>query len=104
MNQKRGGFKRPAVRNDAGVNKPVESPKQEGVDILVTVDEAAKICRMSKAMFYKLHAAGKTPQQIKLGALSRWRRQELLDWIKSGCPARAKWEAMNGGKGHGHAT
>jgi predicted DNA-binding transcriptional regulator AlpA len=106
MNQKRGGFKRratPANGNDAGADAQVEAPRQEDVDILVTVDEAAKICRMSKAMFYKLHAAGKTPRRIKLGALARWRRRELLDWIRADCPPREKWEAMRG-KGHDHAT
>ena len=103
MNRKRGGFKRkqnPTAGNGAYPDASAEPPKQADVDILVTVDEAAKICRMSEAMFYKLHAAGKTPRRIKLGALARWRRRELLDWIRADCPPREKWEAMNGGQGH----
>ncbi len=101
MNQKRGGFKKPpnpAIRKAADPGKAAEAPQQADADILVTVDEAAKICHMSRAMFYKLHAAGKAPRLIKLGALSRWRRQELLDWIKAGCPSREQWEGKNNGK------
>lgn len=103
MNRKRGGFKRKqntAAGGGACPDESAESPKQADVDILVTAEEAAKICRMSKAMFYKLYAAGKTPRRIKLGALARWRRRELLDWIKADCPPREKWEAMNGGRDH----
>ena len=103
MNQKRGGFKRqldPAAGNGSGLapGELTGTPKQENVDVLVTVDEAAKLCRMSRAMFYKLCAAGKTPRRVKLGNLTRWRRQELLDWIKAGCPSREKWESMGGKK------
>ena len=67
-------------------------------DILVTVDEAVELCRMSRTSLYKLHAAGKTPRMVKMGSLTRWRRQELLDWMKAGCPSREKWEAMTGGQ------
>ncbi|MDR0363305.1 MAG: helix-turn-helix domain-containing protein [Planctomycetota bacterium] len=70
--------------------------KQENADILVTVDEAAEMCKVCRAAFYRMCAAGKTPARIKLGRSTRWRRQELLDWIKAGCPSREKWEAMYG--------
>ena len=35
---------------------------------------------------YRLSDAGRMPAPVKLGALVRWRRREILDWINSGCP------------------
>lgn len=70
--------------------------RQENTEILVTVDDAAAMCKVSRAAFYRMCAAGKTPAKVKLGRSTRWRRQELLDWIKAGCPSREKWEAISG--------
>lgn len=36
---------------------------------------------------YRLADAGRMPRPIKLGALIRWRRAEVLAWIGEGCPA-----------------
>jgi excisionase family DNA binding protein len=100
MGRKRGTlakyFAAEDKRREEAAKEETPKTRQDNVDILVTVDEAAEMCRMSRAMFYKLHAAGKTPRCVKLGRLTRWRRQELLDWIKAGCPSRGKWEAMSG--------
>jgi predicted DNA-binding transcriptional regulator AlpA len=35
---------------------------------------------------YRLSDAGRMPAPVKLGALVRWRRREILDWIDAGCP------------------
>jgi excisionase family DNA binding protein len=97
MTRKRGTLAKYFAAEDKRLKEAEAStPLQKDVDILVTVDEAAEICKMSRSTFYKLRAAGKTPRCVKLGALTRWRRQELLDWIKAGCPTREKWEAMSG--------
>jgi predicted DNA-binding transcriptional regulator AlpA len=34
---------------------------------------------------YRLCDAGRMPPPVKLGALVRWRRGELLGWIAGGC-------------------
>lgn len=65
--------------------------------LLVDVREAAAMCRMSRAMLYKLHRNGGTPRSVRLGKLIRWRRREFLDWIAAGCPDRAAWEASRDG-------
>ena len=56
--------------------------------ILVDVAEVAKICGLSRSAFYKLVSSGRAPKPIKLGRASRWRRQEIIDWIAAGCPHR----------------
>lgn len=35
---------------------------------------------------YRLSDAGRMPAPVKLGALVRWRRREILEWIDAGCP------------------
>jgi predicted DNA-binding transcriptional regulator AlpA len=101
MNGKHGAygkyFEKEEKRREAAAKAAgPPTPRQDDADIMVTVHEAAAMCKMSKTTFYKLHASGKTPRRVKLGALARWRRQEILDWIKAGCPSREKWEAMSG--------
>lgn len=53
---------------------------------LVDVNAAARLCSLSRSAFYNLVNSGRAPRPIKLGRSARWRRQELLDWIVSGCP------------------
>lgn len=64
-------------------------------NLLIAAGEAAALCDMSRSAWYKLVASGKAPRSVKLGALARWRRNELESWIAAGCPPREKWDAMN---------
>lgn len=34
----------------------------------------------------RLSDAGRMPPPIKLGALLRWRKADILEWISAGCP------------------
>lgn len=63
--------------------------------MLVDAREAAAICSMSRAAWYKHLSAGKIPRPVKIGSLARWRKDELAAWIAAGCPARTKWDAMD---------
>jgi len=36
---------------------------------------------------FRLADAGRMPKPIKLGALVRWRRDELAAWLRAGCPS-----------------
>ncbi len=35
---------------------------------------------------YRMVDAGRMPRPLKLGGLVRWRRTDVLDWIRDGCP------------------
>lgn len=37
---------------------------------------------------YRLADAGRMPRPVRLGALVRWRRAELVAWIEAGCPSQ----------------
>lgn len=65
------------------------------MDGLISSREAAKLCSLSKAAWYRLISRGAIgPRPIRLGGAVRWRKVELMDWIASGCPDRAAWQAM----------
>ncbi len=69
---------------------------------LLTADEVAKMCGMSKSAFLRLANSGRAPIGIKLERLRRWKREEVLAWIAAGCPTHGKRKGQNGG--HSNAS
>ena len=61
--------------------------------LLVSDREAAHLAGVSRATWWRLHAAAKTPATVKLGRCRRWNRAEIVAWIEAGCPPRQLWEA-----------
>lgn len=63
--------------------------------LALTAKDAATLCGISRAQWWKLHSAGKTPAPVRLGTKApRWRRAELVAWLDAGCPNRLTWERM----------
>lgn len=62
------------------------SGSSETEPALLDVRAVATLLAVSERTVYRLSDAGRLPKRIKLGALVRWRRGELLDWIAQGCP------------------
>lgn len=63
--------------------------------ILLDVKDASALCNVSRSAWYKLSSSGKVPRPVKIGRLTRWRRDELERWIAADCPPRSKWDALN---------
>lgn len=57
---------------------------------MLGVGAVAKILGCSTRHVYRLADRGAMPTPIKLGALVRWSRAEIEDWIQSGCPSCRK--------------
>jgi len=53
---------------------------------LLGVNQVAKLLNCSARHVYRLADAGKMPRPIKLGALVRWSRSAIDEWISAGCP------------------
>lgn len=53
---------------------------------LLDVNDVAHILRCSARTVYRLADAGRIPPPVKLGALSRWPRHVIEQWIADGCP------------------
>ncbi|MCP4712796.1 MAG: helix-turn-helix domain-containing protein [Planctomycetes bacterium] len=64
--------------------------------LLLSATETAELLGVGRSHLYSLHSAGRLPLPVRLGRRVLWRRSELEQWIKCGCPARSKWVAMEG--------
>jgi excisionase family DNA binding protein len=53
---------------------------------LLDVRAVAGLLGASPRHVYRLADAGRMPAPVKLGALVRWSRRAVLDWIAAGCP------------------
>ncbi len=53
---------------------------------LLDVSDVAKLLNCSPRHVYRLADAGRMPRPVRLGALVRWRADELRRWIADGCP------------------
>jgi excisionase family DNA binding protein len=61
-------------------------PDPAALPVLLDVRGVAALLHCSPRHVYRLADGGQMPQPRRLGSLVRWSRQELLDWIDSGCP------------------
>ena len=66
---------------------------------LIDVSAVAVMCGgCSPRHIYRLADAGKMPRPVKLGALVRWNRVTIQEWIDAGCPAVRHVAAKGGGR------
>ena len=83
-----------ALNLNPSVPSPSGSPAAASLPLLVTGREAAAMAGVSLDTWQRLTARGECPAPVRLGPrCTRWRRKELLAWIKAGCPDRQTWEA-----------
>jgi predicted DNA-binding transcriptional regulator AlpA len=54
---------------------------------LIDVRAVARLLDCSPRHVWRLKDAGHLPRPVRLGALVRWPRQAIEDWIAAGCPA-----------------
>ncbi len=76
----------------AQVEKP-DAPRG-ALPILVNSLEAAAMLGIKRTQWYPLKTSAKLPAPVKLGRRDFWVREELLQWVASGCPNQSKWEQM----------
>ncbi len=63
------------------------TPAQAPAAKLLDVQAAAALLGCSPRTVYRLADAGRMPPPVKLGALVRWNRAAVEDWIAAGCPS-----------------
>lgn len=54
---------------------------------MLNVKQVASFLNCSTRTVYRLADAGRMPRPLKLGALVRWRRISIDQWIDDGCPS-----------------
>jgi predicted DNA-binding transcriptional regulator AlpA len=82
------------ARSPADGDTPaLESAEPTLAPLLVDTDQAAAMCAVSPATWYRLKAGGKTPAPIRLGGRVLYRLTDLVLWVSLGCPGRKEFEA-----------
>jgi excisionase family DNA binding protein len=61
---------------------PAEAPAAA----LLAVQAVAQLLVCSCRHVYRLSDSGKMPPPVRIGALVRWRRSDLDQWLAAGCP------------------
>ncbi len=64
---------------------------------LLDVKAVAALLDCSVRHAYRLSDAGCMPRPLRLGALVRWRKTDILAWIDDGCPAVRNMRPAGGG-------
>ncbi len=55
---------------------------------LLSAEQVAELLQCSERHVYRLSDSNRLPRPVRLGALVRWPRRAILEWIDSGCPAQ----------------
>lgn len=71
-------------------NLKLPPPDVAAPPALLDVQAVAHLCDCSPRHVYRMSDAGRMPAPVRIGALVRWSRKDLEEWIASGCkPCRA---------------
>ena len=54
--------------------------------ILITAAELAHMLQISVRTLWRLRSAGQLINPIRIGGNTRWRLDEVREWIAAGCP------------------
>ena len=57
---------------------------------MLTAQDVARLLRCSVRTVYRLADSGGMPRPVKLGALVRWSRATIHQWVCAGCPLTRK--------------
>jgi predicted DNA-binding transcriptional regulator AlpA len=75
----------------------IDTPNADA--LLLSGPDVSRRLGIGISHLHGLRRAGQLPlTPIRLGRAVRFRADELARWVAAGCPAAAKWEAMNAGK------
>lgn len=53
---------------------------------LIKADELAQLLNVSTRTLWRMLSAGKVPEPVRLGGCTRWRLDQVRQWIGDGCP------------------
>ena len=63
--------------------------------ILIPVEEVARLLACSRASLFKAIDAGRIPRSVDMGPkIRRWSRVELEMWAAAGAPSQEIWEKL----------
>lgn len=73
-----------------------QAPPAPEPPLLLRAAEAAHLCGMGSATWWRHHSLARIPAPLRVGGATLWRRADLMRWIELGCPERREYEARKG--------
>ena len=73
-------------------------PSPVGGLLLIDAKGLATMLGLGLTKLYAMQSNGHLPAPLKFGRASRWRVDEIREWIENGCPERSRWQAVKGGR------
>ena len=67
------------------MTRETSSPAETQTAALLDVRAVAAVLGCSTRHVYRMADAGNMPPPVRLGALVRWPRETITDWIANGC-------------------
>jgi excisionase family DNA binding protein len=67
-------------------DSPTATAPEPSVAQLLDVQAVAHLLGCSSRHVYRLSDGGRMPSPVRLGALVRWPRHAIEEWIAAGCP------------------
>jgi predicted DNA-binding transcriptional regulator AlpA len=64
--------------------------------LAVDARAAARLCSVSRSLWFVMDSAGQVPEGVRLGRRRVWPLAELRAWLAAGCPSRDRWQAIRG--------
>lgn len=61
-------------------------PDAEALRELLSADQAATMAGVGRRTWWRYVSSGKAPGPVRFGGVVRWRKAELAEWIRQGCP------------------
>ena len=62
--------------------------------LVVGLEDAARLCGISRSKWCSMKSAGQTPFPVHLGRRVVWPVSELKAWLEAGAPPGLKWRQM----------
>ena len=59
--------------------------------LLLTANELAAMLGVNRSTIWTWHSSGKIPMPIQIGGITRWRKDEIQQWLDAGAPPRERW-------------
>lgn len=66
--------------------KSQASNVESGGVLMLSAQDVAKLLQCSDKHVNNLRRQGRIPSPVKLGALTRWPRRDIENWVAAGCP------------------
>lgn len=61
--------------------------------ILLSAAQCAKMCGISRRSWFRFSASLRTPACVRVGSSPRWRREDILLWIRWNCCSQREFAA-----------